>query len=93
MGLTFEWDAEKDELNQEKHGVSFSEAATVFADPLTITIGDPDHSVGEERFITVGLSYRQRLLVVAHRDYEDWIRIITARVATRQERKNYEEGS
>ena len=93
MGLTFEWDAEKDERNQEKHGVPFSEATTVFADPLTVTIGDPDLSVGEERFITVGVSYRQRLLVVAHRDQGDRIRIISARVATRQERESYEEGS
>jgi uncharacterized DUF497 family protein len=93
MGLTFEWDSEKDEANLKKHGVSFSEAATVFADPLTITISDPDHSVGEERYITVGLSYRQRVLVVAHRDDDDRIRIITARLATRRERRDYEEGS
>jgi hypothetical protein len=93
MGLTFEWDSEKDEANLKKHGVSFSEAATVFADPLTSTISDPDHSVGEERYVTVGLSYRQRVLVVAHRDDDDRIRIITARLATRRERKDYEEGS
>ena len=93
MGLTFEWDSEKDEANLKKHGVSFSEAATVFADPLTITISDPEHSVGEERYVTVGLSYRQRVLVVAHRDDDDRIRIITARLATRRERKDYEEGS
>jgi uncharacterized DUF497 family protein len=92
MGLTFEWDSEKDRRNIEKHGVSFSEASTVLADPLTITIGDPEHSAGEERFITVGLSYRQRLLVVAHRDDGDRIRIITARVGTRRERRDYEEG-
>jgi uncharacterized DUF497 family protein len=93
MGLTFEWDSEKDEANLKRHGVSFSEAATVFADPLTITISDPDQSVGEERYVTVGLSYRQRVLVVAHRDDDDRMRIITARLATRRERKDYEEGS
>jgi uncharacterized DUF497 family protein len=93
MGLTFEWDSEKDEANLKKHGVSFSEAATVFADPLTITISDPEHSVGEERYVSVGLSYRQRVLVVAHRDDDDRIRIITGRLATRRERKDYEEGS
>jgi len=92
MGLTFEWDPEKAERNLEKHGVSFSEAATVFADPLSLTIDDPDHSVGEQRYITMGVSYQQRLLVVAHRHYKDRIRIISARLATGRERRSYEEG-
>lgn len=93
MGLTFEWDSAKDEQNIAKHGVSFSEAATVFADPLSLTVEDPDHSIGEERFITMGLSYRERLLVVAHRDHGDRIRIISARLATRRERRVYEKES
>jgi len=63
MGLTFEWDSEKDEANLKKHGVSFSEAATVFADPLTITISDPDHSVGEERYITSPFLVCQALFI------------------------------
>ncbi len=91
MGLTFESDPEKDKQNLRKHGVSFSEAATVFADLLSCTIDDPDHSTDEQRFITMGLSYQHRLLVVAHRDDDDRIRIITARVATAHERRTYEE--
>jgi uncharacterized DUF497 family protein len=91
MGLTFEWDPEKAKGNLGKHGVSFSEAATVFADPLSFTIDDPDHSTSEQRFITMGLSYQHRLLVVAHYDHEDRVRIITARVATPRERRTYEE--
>ena len=74
-----------------EHGVSFSEAATVFADSLSFTIDDPDHSTSEQRFITMGLSYQHRLLVVAHYDHEDRVRIVTARVATPRERRNYEE--
>jgi len=92
MGLTFEWDPEKAERNLEKHGVSFSEAATVFADPPSLTIDDPDHSVGEQRFITMGHSYQERLVVVAHRDHDDRIRIISARLATGRERRSYEQG-
>ena len=91
MGLTFEWDPEKARLNLRKHGVSFSEAATVFADPLSLTIDDPDHSTHEQRFITMGLSYEHRLLILAHHDDEDRVRIITARVATPRERRTYEE--
>ena len=91
MGLTFEWDPEKARLNLRKHGVSFSEAATVVADPLSLTIDDPDHSTHEQRFITMGCSYEHRLLILAHRDDEDRVRIITARVATPRERRTYEE--
>lgn len=93
MGLTFEWDGAKAEQNLAKHGVSFPEATTVFGDLLSVTVPDPDHSTGEERFITVGMSHQSRLLVVAHSDRGDTIRIISARVATRPERKSYEEGS
>jgi uncharacterized DUF497 family protein len=91
MALTFVWDPEKNEQNLRRHGVSFSEAATVFGDPLSVTIQDPDHSVDEERFLTMGLSYRRRLLVVSHTEREGWIRIISARSATAHERRNYEE--
>ena len=75
-----------------KHGVSFEEAATALRDPLSTTGLDPNHSVDEERFITFGISTRGRLLVVAHTDRDDIIRIISAREATRRERTIYEEG-
>lgn len=91
MGLRFEWDAAKAESNLRKHGVAFEEAATVFADPLALTIDDPDHSREEDRFITLGVSGGNRLLVVVHTDREDRIRIISARPATRRERRSYEE--
>ena len=74
------------------HGVSFHEAATVFGDPLAITYDDPDHSEDEDRFLTFGHSALGRLLVVSHTDREDRTRIISARTATRKERKQYEEG-
>jgi len=75
-----------------KHGVSFEEAATVFRDVLSATGSDPDHSVGEFRFVTFGMSKQGRLLVVSHTEEGDIIRIISARLATKQERKIYEEG-
>ena len=89
--LKFEWDTNKAKNNLQKHSVSFEEASTVFGDTLSSTIIDPDHSsLGEERFITVGMSYQQRLLIVAHCDRGENIRIINARRATRQEKKSYE---
>ena len=91
MGLTFEWDKKKGASNFRKHGVSFEEAATVFGDRLSVTIPDPDHSRREERFIVVGLSVLGRLLVVAHTERSDTIRIISARLATRGEKVSYEE--
>lgn len=91
MSLTFEWDPDKADENEGKHGVSFPEAATIFGDPLSVTMADPDHSVGEARFLTIGMSHQQRLLVVAHADRDDAIRLISARAATRAERKTYEE--
>ena len=91
MKLRFEWDPRKASSNKGKHGVTFSEAVTAFGDPLSITIPDPEHSFGEARFILMGLSYRGRLVVVAHTDADDSIRIISARLATRAERKFYEQ--
>jgi len=91
MSLQFEWDEEKAKKNLNKHGVSFEEASAVFGDPLAITIPDPLHSEDEDRFITLGESSRRRLLVVVSTERGDNIRIISARVATRRERKDYEE--
>lgn len=90
--MRFEWDAIKAASNLAKHGVSFEEAATVFRDPLSATSEDPDHSLGEERLISFGVSVSGRLLVVAHTDRRDTIRIISARPASAGERKIYEEG-
>ena len=90
--MDFEWDSDKATENLEKYGVSFEEAATVFRDTLSATGRDPDHSAGEERFITFGFSSSDRLLIVSHTEREGRIRIISARPATRSERKIYEEG-
>ena len=90
--MRFEWDSEKAALNLAKHGVSFEEANSVFGDPLATTIMDPDHSVGEQRFLTTGLSTQQRVLIVWHTDREDVIRIIGAREAMPRERRIYESG-
>ena len=90
--MRFEWDASKAAANFRKHRVSFGEAATVFSDPLSATGDDPDHSVDEMRFVTFGVSASGRLLVVAHVEHDDVIRIISARQATPAERKLYEEG-
>lgn len=88
--MIFEWDPIKAEQNLKKHGVDFVEAATVFRDPLSVTYTDPDHSVDESRFIIIGISNRNRLLIVAHTDRNERTRIINAREATRSERKLYE---
>jgi uncharacterized DUF497 family protein len=90
--MRFEWDAAKARANLRKHGVSFEEASTVFYDELAVTGSDPDHSVGEARFVTFGVSSEQRLLVVAHADRGETIRIISARKATPPERRIHEEG-
>jgi hypothetical protein len=89
--VNFEWDPRKAARNRKTHQVSFHEAATVFGDPLSITFHDPDHSLSEQRFITVGMSSAGRLLIVAHAGGEDWIRIISARRTTRGEQEYYEE--
>jgi len=92
--LHFEWDENKAISNQEKHGISFEEAKSVFADSLGRLISDPDHSEDEERFILLGVSSRLRLLIVCHCERDaNSIRIISARKADRFERKKYEEKS
>lgn len=88
--LEFEWDPNKAAANLRKHGVNFEEAITIFADFLSLTFTDPDHSQQEERLITIGLSEKRRLLVVIHTDRLERIRIISARVATRREILTYE---
>jgi uncharacterized protein len=88
--MKFQWDSDKASSNAKKHGVSFEEAIAVFGDPLAVTISDPDHSVGEFRFLTIGQSNLQRLLVVSHTERGSEVRLISARLATRQERRSYE---
>ena len=90
--MTFTWDPEKDAVNRRKHGVALREAASVLEDPLSTTYPDPAHSRGEQRYVTIGRSRLGRTLVVAHADRGDAIRIISARPATRRERRFYEEG-
>lgn len=91
--MNIEWDPVKATKNVRKHRVSFHEATTVLEDPLSTTFPDPDHSVSEKRYVTIGQSSSGRILVVAHADRRDAIRLITARRATRSERKFYEEDS
>ena len=91
MGYTFEWDARKAETNARKHGVTFDEACTAFGDPLALLLPDPDHSFGEERYVVLGMSDQQRLLVVSFAERPPRTRLISARRATRRERGLYEE--
>jgi uncharacterized DUF497 family protein len=91
VGIDFEWNPNKAARSFQKHGVSFEEAATVFWDDLSISVPDPDHSLEEERFITVGVSSQNRLLMVAHTERGDLIRILSARELTPRERRQYEE--
>jgi uncharacterized DUF497 family protein len=81
----------KARLNLLRHGVSFQEAATVFGDRLAATTYDPDHSVTEQRFVTVGMSSSGRVLIIAHTDRGEVVRMISARKTTQRERKDYEE--
>jgi uncharacterized DUF497 family protein len=90
--MEFEWDEAKAARNLAKHGITFQRAATVFGDPLALTVSDPDHSLDEDRFLTFGHSSDGALLVVSHTDREGSTRIISARQAGRKERKFYEEG-
>ena len=90
--MKIEWDPKKAKSNLRKHKVSFEEAATALSDPMAATGVDPDHSIAEERYVTFGVSEKGRLLVVAHTDEEETIRIISARTASKGERELYEEG-
>jgi len=91
VGYKFEWDTAKAKANRNKHGVSFEEGITVFGDPLSLNMPDPDHSAFEKRYIVMGSSERYRLLVVSYTEVGEKTRIISARQATRSERKRYEE--
>ena len=91
--MKFEWDARKAAANLRNHGVSFEEAASVFADPHSITVPDPDHSLGEQRFYLLGMSSRGKILVVYHTDRGANTRIISAWGANRRQRRQYEEGT
>jgi uncharacterized protein len=88
--MQFEWDPDKARRNFKKHKVSFEEAVTVFYDAFSATFDDPEHSAGEPRFVTIGLSSRGRLVVVAHTDRGEALRIISARPATPRERRKHE---
>ncbi len=90
--MRFEWDSRKAASNRAKHGISFEEAGTVFADPLGRIIEDPRHSEGEQRYVLLGHSQEQRLVAVMFTERDEAIRIISARLATQQERRNYEKG-
>jgi len=90
--MRFEWEPKKARSNLRKHKVSFEEAVTALSDPMAATGADPDHSIGEFRYITFGISERGRLLVVAHSEQGETIRIVSARPARKGERKIYEEG-
>ncbi|MBN2018822.1 MAG: BrnT family toxin [Sedimentisphaerales bacterium] len=92
MSLRFEWNRKKALLNIRKHGITFEEASTIFGDPLSLTIPDTYHSIGEDRFITIGTSAKGRVLVVVHTERQDVIRIISARKPTNNERNQYELG-
>ena len=89
--MRFAWDEKKAASNLSKHGISFEEAATVFGDPLSDTFPDPDHSLEEHRFVIIGSSESGKILVVAHTDDGELVRIISAREVTNGERKSYEE--
>jgi len=91
MSLQFEWDERKAKINKRKHGITFEEATTAFADELSITIDDPLHSEEEDRLILIGQSKAFKTLVVVHVERRDAIRIISARKATKHEQKFYEE--
>ena len=90
MSINFEWDEDKAQENLKKHGIGFDEAISVFNDSLSLTIPDIKHSVGEERFIDIGLSNRNRLIIVVYTERNNVIRLISSRLATKKEKKSYE---
>ena len=89
--MEFIWNPSKAARNLRRHGISFHEAATVFSDPLSTTVYDPDHSVEENRYITVGVSRNYRVIMVAHAEQNDHVRLISARQLTPKERRQYEQ--
>jgi len=89
--MNFDWDPIKASTNAEKHEVSFEEAATAFGDPLSLTIPDPDHSIGEQRFVLIGMTYSGRLVVVVHAEGDETTRLISARLASKHEQRAYED--
>jgi uncharacterized DUF497 family protein len=91
VGLQFEWDEKKAKINKRKHGITFEEATTAFADELSITIDDPLHSDDEDRLVLIGQSKAFKTLIVIHVEKREFIRIISARKATKHEQKFYEE--
>ena len=91
--MTVEWDARKAAANLKKHRVAFEDAATVFLDPLATTFSDPDHSPEEHREITIGCTIKRHVVFVSHCERAGRTRIVSARLATRNERKQYEEGT
>jgi uncharacterized DUF497 family protein len=91
MSYLFEWDPEKAARNEREHGVTFDEATEAFGDPLALNMPDPDHSLDEERFLVLGLSRQGRLLVVSYAERDPRTRLISARLASRVERRRYEE--
>ena len=91
MALTFEWDEEKANTNLRKHQISFEEAKTVFNDPMSITIANPDHSINEERYVDIGISSQGQILVVVYTERGETIRVISCRKATRREQRAYEQ--
>ncbi len=88
--MDFEWNQQKAEINFQKHGVSFDEASTVFGDALSLTFPGVEHSIQEERYLIIGLSSMNRVLVISHVHRNEFIRIISARQATKREQKFYE---
>lgn len=90
--MNFDWDKSKAQANLAKHGVTFDEARSVFADPFYVDFYDPDHSDEEERYIIIGQSQQQRLLVVSYTERQQQTRLISAREATQREKQAYEEG-
>ena len=89
--MNYEWDPDKDAANRQQHGLSFDEASTAFFDPLSSTIGDPRHSDDEFRFVLIGLTFAGGLVVVSHVDRGDSVRLISARLAKRRERRTFEQ--
>lgn len=91
--MDFEWNPQKAEINSKKHGVAFEEASSVFGDTLSVTYPDPEHSTNEERFVMIGISSKQRVLVISHMYHGETVRIISARPATKREQRFYEHGN